>query len=230
MIKVKELQASQLYLIVCRSTSHEAFFENVSQLRIFKNQFKRHLDGICDVIEYLHVPSGYAYIIETKSKESIREWYEVKRATSRKRTEASPISELWRIISECFRHMGSTFVSICNRRSGREGAKFRKRFERFAFEDESELQLVTELLRMGKIDLDQKSDQYKMYSKKKKWVKAVKSVKLLRSSLKIGNEEKAVAINGSQGKPKVNLLGRLWKGRFGEILGKRVDHLWVLQC
>ena len=171
MKKLKKLRANGIYLIVCRATSHEAFFENSSQLRIFKNQFRRHLDGICDVIEYIHIPAGYAYVIKTKSEKSILDWYQKKRSKSRNRTDSQPLMDVWRIISECFRHMGSTFVSICNRRFGREGTKFRKRYERYAFEDESELNFIIGLLHAGKIELDQKDEKYKILLKKTLWIK-----------------------------------------------------------
>jgi len=71
-------------MIVTRSTKRSVFFENSNQIKLFINQFSRHLGAFCKVLNWYHQPCGYVYVIKMNSDLAIKKSYHEKRSKSKR--------------------------------------------------------------------------------------------------------------------------------------------------
>jgi hypothetical protein len=159
------MQAEHIYLIEGAGTANSPFFENEAHCHAFLKLADKHLGAFLSINSFQNNRDGWVMIITTKSAETIREAYRLRRAKSKKCKVSCAHHEVWRMLSDQIRIMLSTFVKSTNAKSGRTGGKVRGNYKRYVFENVDEVEQMKETL--SKQNHDQ-SQTLKRYSPSKK--------------------------------------------------------------
>lgn len=161
MKKIKKMEADHLYMIRGASVSNSAFFEREDDCKLFLELADHYLGEYMSVTSFQNNRDGWVMMIVTKSAETIKSAYAARRAASKKCKEEFTFKEIWQMLSDQIRIFLSTYVKKTNSQTGRSGAKVRRRYERFVFENEAEAKKMSEQLASTCYDQAQSMEQYR---------------------------------------------------------------------
>ena len=138
MKKTKEIQAGGFYLFVGKSSANSTFIRDIEEAKVFlqtaENRFKNYL-GIKD---YYLTQDSWMLLCEVEIEETILSTYNLAREKSKRALLGRGFTEVWRIISEQYRHFLSWFVKYSNYKVGRTGGLVHSSFERYYFDSHEE--------------------------------------------------------------------------------------------
>jgi hypothetical protein len=171
MKKIRETKANCFYAIEGSSAEGSVFIEDMIEAKKFINLLNVRLKGFCTVHNFLLKHNHWTLMLSLESENSIVTNYLEKRKMSLKAKLESTLSEVWRIISEQFRHILSIYVRFTNYKQGRKGSKVKRNYERSIFESIEEAEEFMESL---------KNECYENLPKKKRYRAKRKIWKMMR--------------------------------------------------
>lgn len=144
MEKIKEIEADNLYVFQGHCCANSSMFRNLEEARYFIEKANKRFVGYLEIKDYILQQDGWTFMCQIESESRILETYHEARKKSKKAKEACTLTEIWRIVSEQFRHFLSQYVKYVNRGENRSGVLVHSSFERFYFEelDEAECYIV----------------------------------------------------------------------------------------
>ena len=137
MIRIKETQATGLYLFQGRAAAGSVIIEDLVEARKLLSLLHKRLDGFVKIRDYLITEDCWSILCEVLTEEEVKAKFQSKLKT-RTASESSTSAEVWRILSEEVRHILSMFVKFTNYRQGRTGSKVHSNYRRYIFENEEE--------------------------------------------------------------------------------------------
>ena len=177
MKRIKRMQADHIYLIEGAVTANSSFFENEVDCKDFMRLADKHLGEYLWINSFQNNRDGWVMIITTKSAQTIRDAYHLRRSRSKKCKPSCAHYEIWRMLSDQIRILLSSYVKMTNASTGRTGGKVRGNYKRYIFESVEEVKQMKETLSKQKYD---QSQELKRYRSSKKLF-SVKSKELKRS-------------------------------------------------
>ena len=161
MQRIKELQSEGLYAIEINSSANSALVEKVYQAKKLLQLVNTRLSGFAKVYDYLVSNDSLFLVIQICESETVHKNYLNNRNSSNKANRTLDHKEIWRIISEQFRHLISMYVKWFNRDTGRSGSMVKKNYDRFYFEDVNEAEDYLSKMKRESIERNQKQKKYR---------------------------------------------------------------------
>ena len=175
MKRIKKMHAEHIYLIEGAVTANSSFFENEADCKDFIRLADKYLGEYLWINSFQNNRDGWVMIITTKSVQTIRDAYHLRRSKSKKCKAGCAHYEIWRILSDQIRILLSTYVKSTNKKSGRTGGKVRGNYKRYIFESVEEAEQMKQKLSKQKHDQSQELKRYrpskKLFSIKKRQLK-----------------------------------------------------------
>jgi hypothetical protein len=138
MKKIRETQANCFYCLEGSSAEGSVFIEDITEAKKFIDLINNRLEGFCTIHNFLLKHNHWTLMVSLEDKNSIVKNYLEKRKKSLKAKIESTLTEVWKIISEQFRHILSMYVRFTNYKQGRKGSKVKGNYQRSIFESEEE--------------------------------------------------------------------------------------------
>ncbi|MDA9773907.1 hypothetical protein N9B82_03030 [Saprospiraceae bacterium] len=135
MQQIKKLQSEGFYAIQISASANSAIVEKVYQAKKFLQLVNSRLEGFAKVHDYLISNGGIFLVLEVQESVLILDKYLGMRNRSKKANRELDLEEVWKIISEQFRHLISMYVKWFNKETGRVGSMVARNYERFYFEN-----------------------------------------------------------------------------------------------
>lgn len=161
MQRIKELQSDGLYAIQINSSANSALVEKVYQAKKLLGLINKRLNGFAKVNDYLISNDSLFLVLQVCESDLVLENYLESRNNSKKADRALDHQEVWRIISEQFRHLISMYVKWFNRDTGRSGSMVKKNYQRFYFDDAQEAEAYMANMKKETYVRNQKQKKYR---------------------------------------------------------------------
>ena len=165
MIKLKEIQANGLYIFLGKASANSSFIESKVEAKDFIESANRRFANFLKIREFLVTQDSWLMVCEVEDELTILREYLKRRMNSNRKYKKPSLTEVWRIVSEQFRHFLSRFVKFCNLRRGRTGSLVHSNYERYFFEDEEEALLFIKDIWAQSITPSQNNEKYRPRTK-----------------------------------------------------------------
>jgi hypothetical protein len=173
MKKIREIKAKCFYAIEGSSAEGSVFIEDMIEAKKFIELINDRLQGFCTIHNFLLEHNHWTLMVSMESKNSIVKRYQEKRKLSLKGKVENTLTEIWKIVSEQFRHILSMYIKFTNYKQGRKGSKVKRNYERSIFESVEEAEEFMESL---KNQCYQKLPRKKRYRAKRNLWKMIRKV------------------------------------------------------
>lgn len=225
---------NQIYVVSGSASANSLFLEDKKCHTIFFDYLNRFVTPMVNILHYKLTATGWATVIQVKSKKEIKDAYFKQRNKSQKADRDKDLTEVRRMISEHFRMFLSNFARQCNAHLNRHGVWVLKKFDKLHVGTNAdytkEFERVCDLQSCNYHQLKRKYQPDKSLYDKEKFLVDVEDVPhVLRSS--IGVYERIIKIEKAPVSLKlVKPNSYLPTGRMGSILQAGVLRKMLLKA
>ena len=146
-----KLESKGLYLIQSESAARSLYFASRNEISYAKKMFRRHFDGVIEILSAYYTNKGFAILIRIKSEASLMmNWV----------SRGKNVMEVHRVISEVIRYSISAISKNRNRKNGRKGSVVRENFRTFVLKGITSVNEVLKMMREGKVELSGQEGRY----------------------------------------------------------------------
>lgn len=137
-MNVKYIEENRTYVITSHMVARNNMFFKVYYCQRFISQFYKYLSPLCELVSYSFSAYEFTMVIKTFDRNSFVDYYKLKQI--RKGKEIGLVPESTYIFSQAVANLLASMAIHFNRKEGRTGAMFARRFRKVLISSKGELE------------------------------------------------------------------------------------------
>lgn len=180
-MKVDHIFEGHIYLISNHAVAVNGLFQDTRLSIRFLNKMEKYLSPLCEILHYVIDDDQFQILVKIKNRQSFCSFYKAKKDLGADDDTNIPLSS--HIFSQAMANLQSSAAIHYNRKFGRSGALFARRFQKSLIDSKENLN--RQIVKMNAMKKELTYRKFWAYRKRaknrKKWVKAVRG-KIERSA------------------------------------------------